>query len=369
MDDAKRVLPKGVATIAQLYEFDVLIDARTPAEFAEDHIPGALNCPVLSNEQRAEVGTIYRQISAFEAKKIGASWMARNIADHLERLFRDKPKRWRPLVYCWRGGQRSGAFTHILREVGWDAHRLEGGYKAWRRHVLAELAQLPARFSFRVIAGATGSGKSRLLEILASLGEQVLHLEALAGHKGSVLGILPDSPQPAQRWFETQIYQTLKGFDARRPVFVEAESRKIGRLEVPSALIAAIRASPCLCIEAPRSARAAFLISDYAYFLERPEWLSAQLGHLLPLVGHETIASWRALIAAGDFQRLVLELLERHYDPLYRRSQEKHFQFDQARLYAVGDLEQPTLRELAERISQEAGAAFLADRAARTSAV
>ncbi|MFN6962075.1 MAG: tRNA 2-selenouridine(34) synthase MnmH, partial [Rhodocyclaceae bacterium] len=264
---------RGIATVAQLAEFDAILDARSPAEYADDHIPGAISCPVLSNEERARVGTIYKQVSPFEAKKQGAVLVARNIATLIEAHFLDKPKSWRPLIYCWRGGQRSGAFTHILREIGWDAHRLEGGYKGWRRHVIERLAQLPPQFSFRVVAGPTGSAKSRLLEALARRGAQVLHLEALAAHKGSVLGVLPDEPQPSQKMFETRLMQALTAFDPGHPVYVEAESRRIGKVQLPDALIEAMRAAPCLKIEACRCARADFLLRDYAHFLERPERL------------------------------------------------------------------------------------------------
>jgi tRNA 2-selenouridine synthase len=343
-------LPKGLAKLSQLGEFDTLIDARSPAEFAEDHIPGAMSCPVLSDEERARVGTLYKQVSPFEARKIGAVLVARNIAHHIETLFLDKPKSWRPLVYCWRGGQRSGAFTHILREIGWDAHRLEGGYKTWRRHVVAQLAALPARLSFRIIAGPTGSAKSRVLEALADLGAQALHLEHLAAHKGSVLGLLPDAAQPAQKMFETRLYCALAAFDAQRPVFVEAESRRIGKLQLPDALIAAMRASPCLRIEASRAARADFLLRDYDYFLARPDWLVEQLSHLRGLVSNETLARWQGLIAAGAFRTLVEELLEKHYDPLYERSQEKNFRYRDAPVFTTESLTPEAIRRLAERI-------------------
>ena len=163
-------LPKGVAKVTQLAEFDTIIDVRSPGEFEDDRVPGAINCPVLSNDERARVGTMYKQISPFEARKVGAALIARNIADHIEQHFQDKPKNWRPLVYCWRGGQRSGIFTHFLREIGWDAHRIEGGYKTWRHHVLEQLAVLPQRFQYRVVSGATGNAKSRVLEAM-SLGE------------------------------------------------------------------------------------------------------------------------------------------------------------------------------------------------------
>ncbi len=341
---------KGVATVAQLAEFDAILDARSPAEFAEDHIPGAISCPVLSNEERARVGTLYKQVSPFEAKKLGAVLVARNIAALIEAHFLAKPKRWRPLVYCWRGGQRSGAFTHILREIGWDAHRLEGGYKGWRRHVVARLAKLPATLSFRVVSGPTGSGKSRLIEALAELGAQVLHLEALAAHKGSVLGVLPEVSQPSQKMFETRLWSTLEGFDAARPVFVEAESRRIGKLQVPDALIEAMRAAPCLKIEACRAARADFLLRDYDYFLARPDWLAKQLDRLRGLQSNETLAHWQALIQAGDFRTLVEALLEKHYDPLYQRSQEKNYRYTDAPVFATDDLSPAGIRQLAERI-------------------
>src|SRR3954470_4878966 len=144
-------------------DFSTVIDARTPAEYALDHIPGAVSAPVLDDAQRAEVGTLYKQVSAFEAKKLGAALVAKNVAAHIEKHFSRKPKDWKPLVYCWRGGKRSGAMAHILREIGWDATTLEGGYRSYRRWVVDQLETLPLLFDFRVVHGPTGSGKSRLL--------------------------------------------------------------------------------------------------------------------------------------------------------------------------------------------------------------
>lgn len=343
-------LPKGVAKVTQLAEFDAIIDVRSPGEFADDHVPGAINCPVLSNDERARVGTMYKQISPFEARKVGAALIARNIADHIETHFQDKPRNWRPLVYCWRGGQRSGIFTHFLREIGWDAHRIEGGYKTWRRHVIDQLEVLPQQFTYQVISGATGNAKSRVLEALADAGAQVLHLEALAAHKGSVLGGLPDTPQPAQRLFETQLFTALSGFDPARPVYVEAESRRIGVLQLPDALIDTIRAAPCLRIDAPLSARVAFLLRDYDYFLANPALLADKIRHLKGLQSNETLEQWQAMIAAGNFGALFQELLEQHYDPLYQRSQNKNYQYADARIFAADDLSPTGIRQLAERI-------------------
>lgn len=309
-----------VATVADLSAFDEIIDVRSPAEFAEDRAPGAINLPVLDNAERVRVGTLYKQVSPFEAKKVGAALVARNIAHHLDTWFADKPKTYRPLVYCWRGGSRSGAMTHILQKVGFAATQLEGGYKAYRRHVVSELARLPVTLHYRVLCGPTGSGKSRLLAALAETGAQVLDLEALAAHRGSLLGALPDSPQPAQKGFESAICSALSRFDPAHPVYVESESKRIGSLTVPDALIAAMRASPCVRIEAPLTARVALLTEDYAHFLADPEALNARLAHLAELRGNDTIAAWQALARDHAWPALVTALLEQHYDPAYLKS-------------------------------------------------
>ena len=310
---------------ADLAAFDEIIDVRTPAEFAEDHAPGAINCPVLDDAQRVEVGTLYKQVSPFAAKKIGAAYVAENVARHLREHFLDRPKSWRPLVMCWRGGERSGAMTHILRRVGWDAQQLDGGYKAYRRLVVDTLVEQPRDFAFQVVCGATGSGKSRLLQALAARGALVLDLEALACHKGSVLGVLPDADQPSQKAFETRLLAALAGLDPARPVFVEAESRKIGRLHLPDTLLEGLRAGACIEVEAEFSARVEFLLRDYDYFLAAPDWLNQRLDALRPLQGHETVKRWQDLARSGAWRQLVSELLGQHYDPLYRRSQHHNF--------------------------------------------
>lgn len=315
--DARVATP---VSLERLRAFDDVLDARSPSEFEEDHLPGAVNVPVLDDEERARVGTVYKERSAFEAKRMGAPLAARNIAAHIERLFADKPRGWKPLVYCWRGGGRSGSLVHVLRQVGWDAQRLEGGYKAFRRQVVAELEELPARLRFLVVCGATGSGKSRLLEALAREGAQVLDLEALAAHRGSVLGELPGAPQPSQKAFETAAWSALSGFAPSRPVFVESESKKVGNLRVPEILIERMRGSPCLRLEAAADTRVALLLEDYAHFVSSPAALEARLELLRDLHGAERIAQWKALLAAGRWQPLVRDLLESHYDPAYRRS-------------------------------------------------
>lgn len=344
-------MTKTSVTLADLAQFDEIVDARSPAEYAEDHIPGAINCPVLDDEQRARIGTIYKQVSPFDARRIGGALVAENIARHLQERFEDRPKKWRPLVYCWRGGLRSGSFVTWLRFVGWQACQLEGGYKSWRRHVVARLAELPAQLSFRVICGATGSGKTRLLDALATQGAQVLDLEALAAHRGSVLGALPDRKQPAQKWFESCLLQGLTSFDPRRPVYVEAESRKIGSIFVPEALIETMRASPCLALEATRAARLDYLLQDYGWFADRPHELVGSLGRLKGLVDNATLARWQDWAAQGNLPELFAELIDRHYDPLYARSQDRCYtHIDEARRFGTADLSAAGLSALACQI-------------------
>lgn len=337
-------------SVADLAAYDEIIDVRSPAEFAEDHIPGAINCPVLDDAQRAEVGTLYKQVSPFEAKKIGAALVSENIARHLREHFLDRPKQWKPLIYCWRGGDRSGSMTTIFRAIGWPAGQLDGGYKAWRTHVIARLQELPAQLRFKVIAGATGSAKTRVLQAIAGLGEQVLDLELLASHKGSVLGVLPDEPQPSQKAFETALLLALQDLDPERPIYVEAESRKIGNLHVPEALIERIRSGECISIEAGIAARVDFLLRDYDYFLSLPEFLSRRLEALHSLQSRETIGRWQQYIASGQWASLVGELLELHYDPLYHRSQSHNFGTERLLSFRTDDLSPAGISRLASAI-------------------
>ena len=307
-------------TLDALAGFDAIIDVRSPSEFALDHIPGAANYSVLSDTERIEVGTIYKQVSAFDAKKVGAAMVARNIAAHIDAAFRDKPKSWRPLIYCWRGGVRSGALAHVLRSIGWAALQLEGGYKSWRGQVIHDLATLPAQFRYHVICGRTGSGKSRLLEALANSGAQVLDLEKLAAHKGSVLGDLPDEPQPAQKFFESRIWKELSGFDPARPVYIEAESKKIGSLRVPQPLIEQMWQGRCFEVVTPSSLRARLLREEYAHLIENRDLLFHKLDCLKSLHSIAQIDSWKQLAYNAKWDDFVADMLANHYDPAYERS-------------------------------------------------
>ena len=315
----------------QLSEFSSIIDVRSPAEFAEDHLPGAINCPVLDDEERIRIGTLYKQVGSFEAKRAGAAVVAHNIGRHLEEQFGDKPREWRPLVYCWRGGNRSGSMAHILAKVGWQAAQLEGGYKAYRQHLNLSLPQLAENLPWRVLCGPTGSGKSRMLQSLQALGEQVLDLEQLAAHRGSVLGELPHQAQPSQKMFESQIWQLLRTIDRQRPIYVEAESKKVGNLRVPAAIMDGMRSAPCVSLALNNADRVALLLADYAHYVADPAQFCHQLDFLAHLHGKERIEQWKVRVSQGQLPEVVLSLLEDHYDPAYRKSIARNFlQFNQA---------------------------------------
>ncbi|GGD63653.1 tRNA 2-selenouridine(34) synthase MnmH [Caballeronia grimmiae] len=309
-----------LVSIDRLRDFDEIIDVRTPLEFAEDHIPGAINAPVLENEERVIVGTMYKQVSPFEATRVGAAMVARNIARHLDTLFADRPRNWRPLIYCWRGGKRSGSMTTWFNMIGWQARQLEGGYKSYRRDVLDRLTTLPARFRYVALIGHTGSGKTRLLQALGHAGAQVLDLEGLAAHRGSLLGALPGHDQPSQKAFDSALVATLRGFDPARPVFIEAEGRRIGAVTMPDSLLDSLHAAACVEVEARREDRIAFLLQDYAHLFDDPESFKAQLSKLVALHSRERVGHWHRLIDEGARAELFAELIDRHYDPAYGRS-------------------------------------------------
>ena len=311
--------------LQNLHQFDAVIDARSEAEHAEDHLPGAINWPTLNNEERRVIGTLYKQVNPFEAKKRGAAISARNIAAHIERELLDTPKSWQPLVYCWRGGNRSGALATILGAIGFKVTLIDGGYKAYRTAVLADLPAMAERLRYRVVCGRTGTGKTHLLQALAAQGAQILDLEALAQHRSSVLGMIPGQAQPSQKLFDSRLWAALRALDPAREVYVEAESKRVGNVTVPEALINAMRASPCLTLEMPLADRVALLLHDYAFFAQDAEFFCERLASLTELRGRETVARWQALARAGHMAKVVLDLLDTHYDPRYEESMARNF--------------------------------------------
>jgi tRNA 2-selenouridine synthase len=303
--------------------FDEIVDVRTPAEFALDHVPGAVNLPVLSNAERAEVGTIYVQDSRLKARRLGAALVARNIAAHLEGPLKDKPGSYAPLIYCWRGGQRSLAMATVLEQVGWRPSRLAGGYKTWRRQVMSRLYDGPPLQNLVLLDGFTGTAKTEILGRLAVLDVQTLDLEGLAGHRGSLFGARPGCPQPSQKMFESRLIVELERLDPKRPVLVEAESSKIGEIVLPPALWQAMARSPRIELSAPREARVRYLLGAYADIAIDRGGLRTTLAALPGRHGRKRVADWSALVDAGDLAALAAELAELHYDPAYQRARRK----------------------------------------------
>jgi tRNA 2-selenouridine synthase len=343
-------MPAAVA-MERLETFGSVIDARSESEYAEDHLPGAVNWPSLDDAQRAEVGTIYKQVSPFEARKRGALLVAANISRHIEREVLDKPKDWQPLVYCWRGGQRSGALALVLGQIGFRVTLVEGGYKAFRTALLAALPRLVGRLQYRIVCGPTGSGKTRLLQALDALGAQVLDLEALASHRSSVLGVIPGQPQPTQKHFDTLVWQKLRSFDPARPVYVESESRKVGNLAVPEPLIGAMRASPCLRMDLPEEERVRLLLEDYDFFSRDPDFFCRRLEALTQLRGREQVQAWQEQVRKGEIEPVVRELLVKHYDPGYASSTRRNFVgFSQAQPLAPKDRSPEAMADLAREL-------------------
>jgi tRNA 2-selenouridine synthase len=306
--------------LAALTDFDDIIDVRSPGEFAEDHMPGAINLPVLSNEQRAEVGTLYVQKSRFLARRIGAAHVARNIAHHLETVLADRPASYRPLIYCWRGGQRSNAMATILRQVGWRAVVVTGGYKTWRRFVSETLYDGEPFLRLILLDGNTGSAKTEILGRMASRGVQVLDLEGLAVHRGSVFGAMSTGGQPSQKMFEGRLLQAMARLDSTRPVLIEAESSKIGDRMVPPILWKAMQTAPRIVLEAAPADRVHYLVRAYRDISENETALYAAIDRLPPIYGRQRLADWKQMVTDQAFDSLAEALIEVHYDPAYRRS-------------------------------------------------
>jgi tRNA 2-selenouridine synthase len=334
--------------------YSAIIDARSPSEYELDRLPNALNWPSLNDEERARVGTIYKQQSAFDAKKMGGALVAKNIATHIEAHCQDKTKNWKPLIYCWRGGKRSGSLALILGQIGFDAHLIEGGYKAFRAEMLNDLQSLVTQFDYRVVCAPTGSGKTRLLHELHKAGAQVLDLEALANHRSSVLGLVPGEVQPSQKQYDMRIWQALKALDPARPVFVESESKKVGNVSIPECLIAAMRAGQCLRLDLPLQARVALLLEDYDYFVKDAEFFCARLEVLIPLRGHAVVEGWQQQARSGLMAEVVEDLLKNHYDPSYLSSMIRNFkQYGEAEVHALTEHSHKAFARLAKILTTQ----------------
>ena len=331
--------------------YDAVIDVRSPSEFQDDHIPGAINIPVLSDQERAEVGTLHKA-NAFEGRRLGAALISRNIARHLqEGILADQPPSFAPLIYCWRGGQRSGALARVMAETGWVVTVLEGGYKTYRGHVLDHLDPLSLQIKPILLQGPTGSAKTHILKAAAEHGVQCLDLEGLARHRGSLLGFEPDQAQPSPRMFDGLIFQQLKQFDLSKPVLIEAESSRIGACHIPKGLWAVMQDAPQIVIDASLDSRVDFLIRDYPHLIKEPERLDRLIDGMVMRHGHEVTQSWRGLMEDQNWPELVRAFISQHYDPAYQRSMGKR-QKDIIETITTDRLDAPALAAMAEKITR-----------------
>ncbi len=309
------------STLDELFthQFDDVIDVRSPSEFAEDHLPGAINLPVLDDDERTQVGTMYVQDCPFKARKLGAALVSANASRHLLGPLANKDGRWKPLIYCWRGGQRSGSFGSILSQIGWRVEVLEGGYRSYRRLVVSQLHDTTFEGRVVLLDGNTGTAKTDILKACSKLGLQTLDLEGLARHRGSIFGARSGS-QPSQKQFESEVARELAKFDLKRPIVIEAESSKVGERLVPPALWRAMCEAPRIRIEAPVSARADYLVRTYPELVEDTAELKRLIAKLSPFYAKERLADWFQHVDERRFADLAEALIGCHYDPRYRKS-------------------------------------------------
>jgi tRNA 2-selenouridine synthase len=343
--------PATAAAMERFKQYDLIIDARSEREYAEDHIPGAVNLPVVNNEEYAEVGTLHRT-DKMRAYLIGVSYSLKNISRHLDQVVAGRPRNTQILVYCFRGGKRSRLWFDALDTIGYKVQKLEGGWKGYRRWINEQLDVLPKRFSYIVLSGPTGCGKTRLLHQLDALGAQVLDLEDIATHRGSVIGAVPGKEQPSQKYFDSLLVQKLSGFDPTRPIWVEAESKKIGNVRLPDALLDTMHAGARLLrIEAPMAERVLLWREDYRHFEDDPEAFVARLEHLRKLIGGAEFALWEEMARERRMPELFQRIMEMHYDPAYKRSTSRHYtELSRAPLIALPRLSPPALREAAQAL-------------------
>jgi len=329
--------------------YSEIIDVRSPSEFLEDHIPGAINLPVLNDKERAMIGTIYKQENPFQAKKLGAALISANISRAIKSNLIHRDKDYQPLIYCWRGGQRSMSMATILSRIGWKTTVIEGGYKTYRASVRKTIEEQCSQLDLMVISGLTGTGKTEIIKQLQSAGEQVIDLEGLANHRGSLLGEEPDRPQPSQKYFESLLAQNISGFSSKKVTWVESESNKIGNIHCPEALWLKMKTAKMIEVTVDINVRVKFLLAQYPHMTASPELLKEKINLLHHLYGKKQIREWCAMIDESDWEDFVQSLLEKHYDPSYRRAINNKQRTEVAQ-YELTALNESSIAELVQKL-------------------
>lgn len=324
----------------------VLLDVRTPAEYAAGHIPGALNLPLFSNEERVVVGTLYKQQSPDKAFLKGLEYAGARMPDYVKQARKYAPQ-GKIIVHCWRGGQRSGSLSWLLSFAGMDVITLQGGYKAYRQHIQQQFAQ--QKLKLIVLGGQTGSAKTKTLHELAALGEQVIDLEKLAHHKGSAFGALGEEAQPTVEQFENDLYTTFAQLDPQRRVWLENESRGIGRVFMPQGFWEQFRQSPLIDLVLPFEERVDFLVKTYAAF-PKTELITA-FQAIERRLGGQNLKIALAALQVDDYAQAAAIAL-RYYDKSYVHANQK-CNFHPVWPFEVGDI---SLNERAEQLIHFANA-------------
>lgn len=291
------------------------IDVRSPIEFGQDHIPGSVNIPLFSNEERAEIGTAYTHDGPETAVRLGESYAGPKISHYLEQV-KSYARERRVLVLCARGGMRSERFSEFLAQHGYRPYRLRNGYKGYRRYVQSSFER---KLSLIVLGGRTGCGKTDLLKEIAGQGEQVLDLEGLANHRGSAFGSVGLGPQPSTRHFENRLFHKLLVLDKDRPIWVEDESLNIGKVVLPAPFYNQLQSTELVLIDMERSRRIERLCRDYGNAGKEP--LIEALGKIRKRVGLENHQKAQKAIEESKLPQAVSLVLD-YYDKCYDYYQE-----------------------------------------------
>lgn len=302
----------------------ILIDVRSPKEFELEPIPGAINIPILNNEERVVVGTAYKQESPEEAKRIGMNVISKKLPDMFERI-NTLSKEYKKLVfYCARGGMRSSSMVSLFASLGYKASKLDGGYKSYRQYVAKEIPLLNEGIKYIVLHGRTGIGKTKVLQSLESKGYSVLDLEKFADHKGSFYGALCESREQSQKRFESEVLEHLRNRE-HDYFLVESESKRIGNVYVPESIFKSMSDGYHVLLETTMDHRVDIIMQDYS---KAPvEDMLACTTKLRRYLKEEDVVRYEDMLNAKDFEQFSRSIMDEYYDPLYQKSISK-YEFD-----------------------------------------